>query len=339
MKINLSKHLFSKKKLRPLIITEISANHCGSKSIFLKTIKVAAKNGADMIKIQTYEPQDITIKPIKKNNKLWKLYSKAQTPFRWHYDAFKLAKKLKIKLFSTPFSVRGVKFLKKFRVDIYKISSFEINDFKLIREVAKTRKPVIVSTGMSNFKEIKDCLNLIKKYHSKIILLHCVSGYPTPENQANLKRILALKEKFKGIKIGLSDHTNDIITSLASIPFDVVAIEKHFIVSKKLKSIDGKFSINPSQLKELSSLAKRIHSSLGVKGFNLQRSEIKSKKFRRSIFSTKKILKGEKLSYENISTFRPSKGISSRYFFDVVGKKAKRNIKAFTPIYKEYLVN
>ena len=292
-----------------------------------------------MIKIQTYEPQDITVKPANKNNKVWKLYTKAQTPFKWHYDAFKLAKKLKIKLFSTPFSVRGVRFLKRFKVDVYKISSFEINDFRLIREIAKTRKPVIVSTGMSNFKEIKECLNLIKKYHNKIILLHCVSGYPTPENQANLKRILALKEKFRDIKIGLSDHTNDIITSLASIPFGVAVIEKHFILSKKLKSLDAKFSINPSQLKDLSNFSKRIHSSLGIKNFNLQKSELKSKKFRRSIFSTKKIIKGEKFNHENISTFRPSKGISSKYFFDVLGKKSKKNIKAFSPIYRKYLAN
>ncbi len=339
MKVNLKKYLFSKKNFKPLIVAEISANHCGSKNIFLKTIKSAAKNGADLIKIQTYEPIDITIKKIKGKNKLWQLYTKAQTPFEWHKDAFKLAKKLKIKLFSSPFSLRAVSFLEKFNVELYKISSFEITDFKLIHVIAKTKKPVIVSTGMASFKEINECINYIRKFHKKIILLHCVSGYPTPENQANLKRILALKERFKGIKIGLSDHTDDIVTSLAAMPFEVSIIEKHFILSKKFKSPDAKFSINPEQLKTLSNYSKKIYSALGKKSFDIQKAELKSKKFRRSIFSIKNIQKGEKLTEKNISTFRPSVGIGAQYFFNVIGKKAKKNIKALSPIYKNCLVN
>tara|TARA_B100001248_G_C27380392_1_gene456626 strand:+ start:384 stop:1403 length:1020 start_codon:yes stop_codon:yes gene_type:complete len=339
MKVNLKKHLFSKKNFKPLIVAEISANHCGSKRIFLKTIKSAAKNGADLIKIQTYEPKDITIRKFKKNNKLWKLYTKAHTPFNWHKDAFKLAKKLKVNLFSSPFSERAVKFLEKFKVKLYKISSFEITDLKLIHVIAKTKKPVIVSTGMANFKEINECLNYIKKFHKKIILLHCVSGYPTPENQANLKRILALKKRFKDIKIGLSDHTDDIVTSLAAISFEVPLIEKHFILSKKYKSPDAKFSINPGQLKILSNYSKKIYSALGKENLDIQKAELKSKKFRRSIFSIKNIQKGEKFSKKNISTFRPCVGIGAKYFFNVIGKKAKKNIKAFLPIYKNCLAN
>lgn len=338
MKIDFKKYLFSKKNFKPLIVAEISANHCGSKSIFLKTIKSAANNGADLIKIQTYEPKDITIKS-KQNNKLWKLYTKAHTPFDWHKDAFRLAKKLKVDLFSSPFSERAVKLLEKLNVKLYKISSFEITDLKLVHAVAKTKKPVIVSTGMANFKEINECLNFIKKYHKKIILLHCVSGYPTPENQTNLKRILALKEKFKDIKIGLSDHTDNIVTSLAAMPYEVSLIEKHFILSKKFKSPDAKFSINPEQLKTLSKYSKQIYSALGEKNLNIQKTEIKSKKIRRSIFAIKNIKKGEKFTAKNISTFRPFIGIGAQHFFNVVGKKAKKNVKAFSPIYKNCLAN
>ena len=190
--IKIGKKLAISSRLRTLIIAEISANHCGSKKSFLKHILAAHKFGADLIKIQTYEPQDMVLKKnftikegLWKKSNLWNLYRKAQTPFDWHYDAFKLAKKYKFELFSTPFSVRAVNFLKKFKPNLYKISSFEITDHNLITEIAKTKKPIILSTGMSSIKEIKSALKIIKKYHNKIIVLYCVSGYPTPLKDIN----------------------------------------------------------------------------------------------------------------------------------------------------------
>ena len=326
------------KPIRPLIIAEISGNHCGKKSLFLKTIKSAAKNGADLIKIQTYEPEDITIKKNFKvfkngNTNLWNIYKKAHTPYLWHKDAFKLAKKLKIEIFSTPFSIRAVDFLEKLNVKLYKISSFEITDYQLIKKIASTRKPVIVSTGMASSRDISNCVNIIKKYHSKIILLHCVSGYPTSESQSNLKRIKILKDKFKNIGIGLSDHTNDILTSLTSVAYDVRFIEKHFIISKKLKSLDRAFSIDPSQLKELKIKSKRVFRSLGIEAFQVQNEEKKSKRFRRSIFTIKKIKKNEKLTEKNISNFRPKIGVDSNYFFKVLGKRIKKDISKHEPIF------
>ncbi len=341
MKINLQKYFKFNNNLKPLIIAEISANHCGKKSLFLKTIRSAAKNGADLIKIQTYEPEDITInKPLNIKNwnkkKIWNLYTKAQTPYKWHIDAFKLAKKLNIELFSTPFSKRAVDFLIKMRVKLFKISSFEINDFNLIKKIAKTRKPIILSTGMASLNEIKECVNEIKKFHSKIILLHCVSGYPTPDHEANLNRILSLKKCFKDINIGLSDHSNDIISSLSSIPLGAKVIEKHFILSNKLKSFDKKFSITPEQLKNLSIYTKKTYLNLGDGKFKIQKKEKSSIKFRRSIFSIKDIKKGEKLSQNNISTFRPVVGISAKHYFKILGKKINRNIKAHSPIFKSY---
>ena len=338
MKININKYFKPNNYLKPLIVAEISANHCGKKSLFLKSIKSAATNGADLIKIQTYEPNDITInKQINKKNlnvkKLWKLYSMAQTPYSWHKEAFTLAKKLKIHLFSTPFSERGVDFLLRFKVKLFKISSFEINDVKLIKKIASTRKPVIISTGMASLNDIKKCVKLINKYHNKIIILHCVSGYPTSEEQANLRRILTLKKHFKKNNIGLSDHTNNINTSIASIPYNTVLIEKHFILSKSLNSLDKEFSINPSELKDLCKKSSIIFSSLGDGKFNVQKSEKTSLKFRRSIFSIKNIKKGHKFTKKNISTFRPEVGLSAKNFFKIIGKKSKKDIEAFSPIY------
>ena len=342
MTFNLNKYFTSKKPLRPLIIAEVSANHCGKKSLFLKSIISAAKNGADLIKIQTYEASDITINKsfnIKNWNKkkIWNLYSKAHTPYSWHKEAFTLAKKLKIELFSSPFSERAVDFLQTFNVKLFKIASFEITDLKLIKKIAQTKKPVIVSTGMASLNEIKECVKLIKKYHSKVVLLHCVSGYPTQESEANLKRILTLKNNFKNINIGLSDHTDNINTSIASIPYNTVFIEKHFILSKKLNSLDRKFSINPKELKELSRISKIIFSSLGNGNFKIQNNEKESLRFRRSIFSIKKIKKGEKFTTNNISTYRPEVGLSAKFFFNVLGKRAKKNIDTHSPIYLSYI--
>lgn len=336
--MNINKYFKKQKKLKPLIVAEISANHNGSKRRLLKLISAAANNGADLVKIQTYEPVDITINKDFKNNRIkfnpWKLYNKAQTPFKWHKDAFKLAKKLGIILFSTPFSTRAVDLLEKFNVKLYKISSFEITDFKLIERISKTKKPVIISTGMASIKEIKNCIKIISKYHKKILILHCVSGYPTGENESNLNRIKTLERKFKKYNIGLSDHTKDIITSLTSIPLGVVLIEKHFTVSKNIKSLDKEFSINPMQLKKLSKLVNKVFYSLGEGRFELQKSEKSSLRLRRSIFTTKNILKGDRLSNKNISTFRPKIGLGSEFYFKVIGKKIKRNLNKFEPIFK-----
>ena len=164
--------------------------------------------------------------------------------------------------------------------------------------------------------------------------MHCVSGYPTPEHQVNLKRIQNLKRNFKKINIGISDHTNDIITSLASVSMGVVLIEKHFILSKNLNSLDKKFSITPKQLSKLSKISRRIFKCLGNGSFEVQPNERVSKKYRRSIFSTKNIKIGEKFNVKNISTFRPSIGLEANNYFKIIGKKSKRNIKAFTPLFK-----
>jgi sialic acid synthase SpsE len=334
MKIKIGKNIIISKKTRTLIIAEISANHCGSKSNFLKHIIEAKKNGADFVKIQTYEPEDMIINKkfiikqgLWKKINLWNLYKKAQTPFSWHKDAFKIAKKNKIELFSTPFSVRALNFLKKFQPNLYKISSFEITDHNLITEIAKTKKPIIISTGLSNMKEIIIALKIIKKYHSKIIVLYCVSGYPTPIHEINFKRINEIK-KATGINlIGFSDHTVGIDASIASLKHDVRVIERHFTLNKSSKSPDAKFSIGPKELENLKRITQSFdlinNKNKKVKAFSEKPSQI----FRRSIYAIKDIKKNEKFKTSNIGCFRPKIGIGADNYFKILGKKSKVNIK------------
>ncbi len=349
MKIEINKKLIFSDKGPPKIIAEISANHCGNKNKFLNLIKLAHYNGADLIKIQTYQPEDIVINSknkvykinegLWKNKYLWDLYKQAQTPYIWHEDAFKLAKKIGATLFSTPFSVRAVKFLEKHKVKLYKIASLENTDVKLIDTIAKTRKPIIISTGASNFTEIKDALKIINRYHNKVIILHCVSAYPTSLEEANLYRIIKLKKTFKKNIIGLSDHTNSIDSSLASIPLGASVIEKHFKDNKKNNSPDTAFSILPSDLKVLKYKSELYFNATKLNdNKDTNKADQKNSKSKRSIFALNNIKKSEKISEKNIISLRPKIGIGAKYYFKIIGKKAKNKIKKGYPIYFSDLI-
>ena len=342
MNVKINKKLIFTYKKPPLLIAEISANHKGNKNLFLKHILEAKKSGADLVKIQTYEPEDITAKKLNfkikngiwRKKTLWNLYKKTQTPFEWHYDAFKLAKKKNINLFSTPFSIRALKFLDKFDIDLYKISSFEITDYNLIENIAKRKKPIIISTGMSSISEIETAKKIINKYHNNLVILYCVSGYPTPANECNINAIQTLKNRFKKNLIGLSDHTNNNYSSLAATVKGVTAIEKHFILSKKIHSEDSSFSIEPKEFKILSNDTKKIFETLGGEKIFLKKSENRNLVFRRSIFASKDIKKGELFSKKNLISLRPQIGQSSSNYFKILGKKSKINIKKLNPIPK-----
>ena len=333
-----NKTIFSYKK-PPVIIAEISGNHSGNKKKFLNLIKNAYKNGADIVKIQTYEPQDITLNIRKKdyqiksgiwkNKYLWDLYKKACTPFKWHEAAFKIAKSYNKILFSSPFSKRSVDLLEKFNVKLYKIASFEITDLGLIDYIASKKKLIIISTGMSSISEIKRAIKAINKYHNKIIILHCVSDYPTELKKTNLKRINRLKKIFKKNLIGISDHTNDIKSSIAAVPIGVVAIEKHFKINNK-KTTDSEFSINQKQLSELKKDTIDIFKS-AIKENSI--SEKKNLKLRRSLFAKKDIKVKDKLNYDNVTSLRPSIGIPASFFFKIMGKRVKKSIRKDQPIY------
>jgi len=343
--IKISKDIIFSHKKKPIIIAEISGNHGGNKKKFLSLVKSACLNGADLVKIQTYEPKDITLnikkkefkikEGIWKNQYLWDLYKKASTPFNWHADAFKVAKKYNKILFSSPFSIRAVDFLESFNVSIYKIASFEITDHKLIKYIASKKKPIILSTGMASLKEIKDAINIINNFHNKVIILHCVSGYPTKLKDTNLSKIKLLKRKFKDNLIGISDHTNGLTSAIASISLGVVAIEKHYKLDNKINTTDSEFSIAPKDLKQMRKIVDDLDISLNKK--NKNNVEAISKKLRRSIFAIKDIKKGEKFNLLNIDTLRPNIGLPASKYFLVIGKKAKTNIKTGMSIKKNFL--
>lgn len=325
---------------RPKIISEISGNHNGSLILLKKHLMAAKKYGADLVKIQTYEPEDITFKKVRKyfnvkngiwkNLNLWKLYEKACTPIKWHKEIFSFAKKNNICLFSTPFSLRAVDILENLNVNLYKIASLEITDIKLIDRVAQTKKPIIISTGIANDNEIEKAVQTVEKYHKKIILLHCVSGYPTKIEEANISRILKLKNKFTKYMIGLSDHTNDIESSLAASAYNVVAIEKHFKLNNII-SVDSKFSINEKKLSDLRSASEKIFLSLKPKN-KINKKEIHSKLLRRSIYAKENLKKNQIIKANNIKTLRPKLGICASKYFDIIGLKLKKNIKKDQPI-------
>ena len=339
MKIKINKNIYFDYKKRPIVIAEISGNHAGSKKRFLELILSASKNGADLVKIQTYEPDDITLKNstfkikhgIWKGKKLWELYKKACTPYEWHHDAFKLAKKYKINLFSTPFSIKALNFLEKKGVSLYKVSSFEITDLNLINEIAKTKKPIILSTGLSTIKEIKESLAVINKYHNKVIILHCVSEYPTKLINSNINRIKELKKIFKKNMIGLSDHTDGVLSSLCATTLGIVAIEKHMKLKKKDKSEDSKFSILPKEINKIRNLSEEIFKS------SFQKNKIKINKenlyFRRSIYANKDLDKNKKINRDDLKTLRPKIGISASFFNQLINKKLKKKINENEPIF------
>ena len=342
--IKINKNLIFSHKKPPLLIAEISGNHGGNKKRFLQLIKSACLNGADLVKIQTYEPQDITINQKKrsfiiksgiwKNRYLWDLYKKACTPFSWHKDAFKIAKKYNKVLFSSPFSLRAVELLEKLGCKLYKIASFEITDLKLINHIASKKKPIIISTGMASNKEINRALKIIKKHHNKIIIMHCVSSYPTELEDINLQRINKLKRQFKSNLIGLSDHTNDILSSLLSLNYGVVAIEKHYKIDNTFKTADSTFSITPKELANLKKNSLSIFKSFAKKDKKAERTSLK---LRRSIFAKKNIKKNSKLSKKNIETLRPFIGICASNYFKILGKKVNRNLKTGDSILEKYL--
>jgi len=286
-------------KKKPFFVAEISANHCGDFNLAKRLIKCAKLNGADAVKLQTYTPDTMTVKSNKKYFKiknglwkgyqLWDLYNKAQTPLHWHKDLFKYAKKIGIIIFSSPFDESAVDFLEKLKCPIYKVASFEMTDIPLIKKIAKTKKPIIISTGMANLKEIEETFNIAKKYGSNdICLLYCVSKYPSETKDFNLNNIKILKEKFK-CKVGLSDHSKDNRVAIAAVAAGAEIIEKHIALDNQKKGLDIEFSLKGKEIKHFRRDIDLASDLLGKSFFFRNSSEKNSKIFRRSIFTIKKI--------------------------------------------------
>ena len=330
-------------------IAEISANHCGNFSLAKKLVKCAYMNGADAVKLQTYTADTMTIKSNKNNFKikgglwkgytLWDLYNKAHTPLKWHKELFEYGKSLGIKVFSTPFDDTAVDFLEKLNCPIYKIASFEMTDLNLVKKVSQTKKPIIISTGMANLEEIATTVKTARRNGAKdITLLYCVSNYPSSIDDFNLNNIKILKDKFK-CKVGFSDHSIDNKVAFAAIASGAEVIEKHIALDGQKKGFDIDFSLKGKEIKKFRDDINVAFKLLGKKFFFRSKNENKSKIFRRSIFTTKNIKKGEKFSKNNIRVIRPGYGLAPKYFNKILNKKSPINILKHEPLKSLILKN
>ena len=324
------------KNNKPFLIAEISANHGGSLSLAKEHIIAAKESGADAVKIQTYTAETMTIDSRKKDffittgkwkgQSLYSLYKKAETPFEWHEELFEYANKNKVVIFSTPFDETAVDLLQELKTPAFKIASFELTDIPLLKYISRTKKPTLISTGMSTKKEIENSLKVFDQYSKKnILLFHCISEYPANLESSNLGMINLLK-KF-GTLVGLSDHTIGNEASIVATTLGVSAIEKHFTLSRSNKSEDSSFSTEPKEFHELSKVINDVFNNIKKKNWVRNKGEENNKIFRRSIYFTKDLKKGETISKDNIRRIRPGMGMKPEYFEMLLGKKLIKDVK------------
>lgn len=339
-KINLSNSIISE-NTKPFIIAEMSGNHNQSIERALKIVELAAKSGAHALKLQTYTPDTMTIKgafTIRDSKSLWNgkelydLYSEAFTPWEWHKQIFEYSKSLGLIPFSTPFDETAVDFLEDLGVEIYKIASFENTDWPLLRCVASTNKPIIMSTGAATLAQIDEAVNILKRYgKGQIVLLKCTSTYPASPENSNLITIAHMRQLFDCL-VGLSDHTMGVGAAIASVALGASVIEKHFTISRADGGVDSAFSIEPNELKSLVLESERAFLALGKIQYGVQEDEKPNLKFKRSLFAVKNIAKGESFTDENIKALRPAVGLEPKYFDILKTMKASRDITAGSSI-------
>lgn len=326
----------------PFVIAEMSANHNGNLNTALRIIEEAKKAGADAVKIQTYRPDTITLKSdlpdfqitdgLWAGRTLYDLYEWAHTPWDWHKPLFEHARKLGITIFSSPFDKTAVDLLEDLDAPAYKIASFEVVDLPLIKYVASTGKPMIISTGMADAAEIAEAVEAARRGGGQeLALLHCVSGYPAPAKDYNLRTIPDMIRHF-GLVTGLSDHTLDNTTAIASVALGASIIEKHFTLNRNGGGPDDSFSQDPAELADLCRGVRTAWEALGQVDYGLKSSEQINVKFRRSLYFTQDIREGELVVAESVRSVRPGYGLSPKYLDKIVGKRAASNIKKNTPV-------
>ena len=329
------------------IIAEMSANHHQQFDMAVDLIKEAKIAGADAIKLQTYTPDTMTIDCDQKyfkikgtpwaDRNLYDLYNSAYTPWEWQAELKTIAENQGLDFFSTPFDTTAVAFLEKIHVPAYKIASFEIVDLPLIRTIARTGKPTLLSTGMATLSEIEEAILTFKKAGGKeLLLLKCTSSYPAPPEEMNLHTIPHMTDTFK-CPVGLSDHSMSIAVPVVGVSLGACVIEKHITLSRKHSGPDSTFSLEPSEFREMVSTVRIAEKALGTIQYGVNPEEKSSKIFRRSIFVVKDIKAGEKFSVENIRCIRPGFGLHSRYLEKIIGRHAKINIKRGTPLKWEHI--
>lgn len=326
----------------PYIIAELSANHNGKLETALRIIEEAKRAGADAVKLQTYTPDTITLncdsEEFKIHGGLWdgrtlyELYEEAHMPWDWHKPLFEHARKVGITIFSSPFDNTAVDLLEDLNAPAYKIASFEAVDLPLIKYVASTGKPMIISTGMADAEEIQEAINAAREGGCKeLAILHCVSGYPAPPEDYKLRTIPDMIERF-GLVTGLSDHTLDNTTAITSVALGASIIEKHFTLDRSGGGPDDSFSLEPQELTALCIGAKTAWSALGQVDYSRKPSEQGNVKFRRSLYFVKDMKAGDVITADCVRSVRPGFGLAPKLLSSVLGKRTASNVNANTPI-------
>ena len=326
----------------PYIIAEISANHNGSIETAKKIIVEAKRAGADAVKLQTYTPDTITLNSDSEDFRiqgglwdgrtLYDLYQEAYMPWEWHKPLFDYAREQGITIFSSPFDNTAVDLLEDLNAPAYKIASFEAVDIPLIRYVASTGKPMIISTGMADAEEIQEAIDAARSGGCKeLVILRCVSGYPAAAEDYNLRTIPDMLERF-GVLVGLSDHTLDNTTAIASVAMGACVVEKHFTLDRSGGGPDDSFSLEPQELLDLCVSSGVAWRAMGRVNYGRKSSELGNVKFRRSLYYTRDIEVGERINRSDIRSVRPGFGVAPKMLESVVGNVSARRIKKFTPV-------
>jgi N-acetylneuraminate synthase len=326
----------------PYIIAELSANHNGSLSRAKMCIKAAKDSGAHAVKFQTYSADTMTIDCDKSDfiikggmwggYKLYDLYREAHTPYEWHKELFLYAKEMGITCFSTPFDESAFELLEDLKSPAYKIASFELTDLPLIKLVASAGKPILMSTGMASEKEIIDAVDTARNSGCESILLfHCISSYPAPIDQSNLKKIAYLRTKFE-LEIGLSDHTMGSTAAIVAVSLGATAIEKHFTLNRNDKGPDSEFSIEPSELSLLVDGTRDAWRSLGDGSFCRSKVDEESLAFRRSLYFVANLNAGHVITSNDIRRIRPGFGLPPKFYDEIIGRRLKKDVSYGDPV-------
>jgi len=331
----------------PYVIAEMSANHNGDINNAYKIIDMAKACGADAVKLQTYTPDTLTIdsnlpdfqltEGLWAGQSLYDLYKGAYMPWDWHQPLFDYAQKVGITIFSSPFDNTAVDLLEGLNVPAYKIASFEAVDLPLIRYVAQTGKPMIISTGMADAEEIQEAIEAAREGGCKeLAILHCVSGYPAPATDYNLKTLVDMQSKF-GLITGLSDHTINNTTAITSVALGASIIEKHVTLDRNGGGPDDSFSLEPKELKKLCEEAEVAWGALGKVDYGRKSSEQNNAKFRRSLYFVKNIEAGDVVTEEHVKSIRPGYGLAPKYLEEVIGMRVVARAKRGTPVTREII--
>lgn len=326
----------------PYIIAEMSANHNGNIENAFKIIRSAKAMGADAVKLQTYTADTLTLDSrlpdfmiddgLWAGLSLYELYQKAHTPWDWHKPLFDCARDVGITIFSSPFDSTAVDLLEDLNAPAYKIASFEAIDLALIKYVAATKKPMVISTGMANEDEIQEAIDAAKSAGcEELAVLHCVSGYPAPSENYNLRTITDMAGRF-GLVTGLSDHTLDNTTAITSVALGCNIIEKHFTLDRNGGGPDDSFSMEPCDLEELVKCTKIAHASLGSVHYTLKSSEVGNVKFRRSLYFVKALKAGEVVTRDSVRSLRPGYGIAPKHLESIIGLTVKADVGIGTAV-------